>query len=1126
MTEELREDKAGFGTHILVCIIYAILIAAFYSPVIFGGKSLNPTLYQPHGVTARGVYGVKGRTPVNSFNVDLATPAFYEFPVNKLVGDMYREGHIPLWDPYQAAGTPLAAQYSTRAFFPYQIIEDLAPVKTWDYFILGRLLIAGFFTYLFISALGAGPWSAFAGGLFYMFSGVFTWFVNLEQLANTAMMVPILLLSLEMLARGAPRARWVKTGIVVSAFCFAFTLLAGQPETTLYVLTLALLYYLLRAFSIHGLKRGLMTVPRIAISFITGLALSSPLILIFVELAGKGAHIHHAGGSMGTESLLNWRALFNILTPTLSYFPADPATIKGTSLMAQIGTGWFRFLPINGVWDNIGGYTGVLPLFLIISGIFLCALRKKIPLRKFFLFFILITAFMILKNAGIWPFMLIGKAPMFDRVWTLRWASPVWVFSASVAAAIGLALIESHLAYSAEKGKSEDKSFSIPPGVAFILATGIIGGGYIIFSFLPSMSIFLHSADVFNNAMRPYVFPSIISGSIVTLLVIGTAFSLTYFWKDEKNVYALIILAIVELWWCVPRGYAPETLNMKWVPLGVGLLAVSFFFRNKIAYTLMAIVVFFGAAFLMDSIAPNGYPPLDDAFRTSPYVSAVLKDSQGQRPRVAGAYGALFPNYAGVVKLDDVRYVNSVTPMEFQSFREKYLHSRSTGELKEMSLWFSGRPERIGDENVEGRHVYSKIVSPPENDFLAKERGYSLLGVKYFIFPGKRTPLNADESLRETFAEKFPLFYDKADARVYKNPYALPRVFLASNTLKAPSWQAAQKAFIEGDFDPSQTIVLEDDVQPEKASDDREERGGGSSSAKTSSRGPLRGAAASLYGYIQMALPASAEAASEAVQAKPYITAPGGTGAEKAEKAAPETHPEAVLDLTTKDGPVEAISGKAHEDGSEKTIKEVAPNKAHGAEEAGTGSATDTTEATAPEGTVPEPAEDKSDAKISNGPTEVLPAPLTLSPAEKAPEATEEEPAKESSDIAKSEKPQEAVSEKLPNEAIEAAIERALDEHGAAIREYLPAKVTVDVRADKAGVLVLSDIYYPGWKVKVNGEKAKVLRVNGLLRGVSVKEGRSSVVFYYMPLNFILGLVFMSLAGIFCIFLIFKDIKD
>ncbi|MFQ5354732.1 MAG: hypothetical protein ACE5DR_07270, partial [Thermodesulfobacteriota bacterium] len=588
------------------------------------------------------------------------------------------------------------------------------------------------------------------------FSGVFTWFINLEQLVNTAMMLPVLLCVMELLARGAPRARWVKIKIVLSALVFALILLAGQPETALYCLALAGLFYLFRVLTTAGFTGGIMRLPRVIIAFITGLALSSPLIILFLELVKRGAHIHPVGGSMGTESLLHWRALFNVLTPTLSYFPSNPDTIKGTSLMAEVGGSFFRFLPINGVWDTLGGYTGILPLFLILSGLFISLLRKRIPQRLNFYFFIFIAAFMLLKNIGVWPFILLGSVPVFDMVWTLRWASPVWVFAVAAAAALGLQLVETHLDPAARAEGVGSKTLSIPPGSVFILSGGIIIGLYVIYSFVPSISLFLNRGEVFNEAMRAYVFPSIVGGSLVTLIVLGSAFYLTYFFKDEnKNLYAIIILAILELWWCVPRGYAPETLLMKWAPLALGLIAAYFFFRERFTYAFLALALFIGAAFFMDTLAPNGFPTRDDPFRTAPYVSAILNDSGSNRPRVAGAYGALFPNYASAIKLDDVRYVNSVTPVEFQSFREKHLHSETSGELKEMSLWFSGRPERIGDENAEGRHIYSKIVSPPEKDFIGKERGYSMLGVRYFIFPGDPGYGGADEELRTMFEDKF-----------------------------------------------------------------------------------------------------------------------------------------------------------------------------------------------------------------------------------------------------------------------------------------------------------------------------------------------------------------------------------
>ncbi len=1123
MTASTSENNTGIKNHVLVFIIYALLIAAFYSPVFFSGKSLVPSLYQPHGVTSRGVYGEKGRTPLNTFNVDMATPVYYEAPVNKLVGDMYREGKVPLWNPYQGGGTPLAAQYSTRVFFPYQIAEDLSPEWTWDYFLLGRLLIAGFFTYLFISSLcGGTSFSAFAGGLFYMFSGVFTWFISLEQLTNTAMTLPVLLLSVELLARGAPGARWVRVKIVFAAIAVALTLLAGQPETALYCLALAALYYIFRTVTTKGIAGGIKTVPRIIIAFITGLAMSAPLIILFVELVRGGSYIGRAGGAADTERLLDWHALFNVLTPTLSYFPLNPHTIKGSSHLAKAAGSYFTFLPINGLWDNLGGYTGVLPLFLILSGIFISPLRKKLPQRANFFFFIFVAAFLLLKNTGIWPFILLDKAPVFDMLWNLRWAGPLWVFSIAVAAALGLQLIEVYLTSSGDdEGAREKKTFFLPTGVPFILAAGIIAVLYVIYSFLPSLSIFFHRGDVFNDAMRPFVFPSIISGSLVTLITLGAAFSLTYFFKDEKkNIYALLILAVVELWWSVPRGYAVETLTMKWVPLGVGLLAVSFLFRNKIIFTLLALIVFFGSAFFMDTIAPNGLPPRDEPFRSAPYVSAILKDSAGGRPRVAGAYGSLFPNYASAIRLDDVRYANSVTSEQMQSFREKYLQSQTSDEVKEMGLWFSGRPESVVDVNLK---------SAPEEDFIERERGYSMLGVGYLIFPANWSYGLDETGKSNLFEEKFPLLYAAGDAKVFKNPNALPRVYLAASAIKADSWEEAQKIFMEGDFNPAHTIVVEEDVH-------------------LSSPAVVRGE------DLKAAEPAVSE-----------LRAEDNAGNKVLEVKPPEVKGDKVKALKEK---ASVVKGKEVKTGEEKAaeVKEVTlpVDKVEGAnlpvlkadkvKTSELKSPVLTTQEAAPENpTVPEglshdakgqTPEVRAGAAAEIKASTAEPAnPEIKAPDVKAPEVKSDEvktppvivdekrASKTKVSVDEGAEVTSAGEQKASDVTKEAAVEPAAVptlaplKNGARISEYSENRVAVDVKSERDTVLVLGDIFYPGWRVRVNGEKGRIIRVNGLLRGVPLKAGSSSVVFTYFPLNFMIGLLLLVISGIFCIFLIYKEVK-
>ncbi len=74
------------------------------------------------------------------------------------------------------------------------------------------------------------------------------------------------------------------------------------------------------------------------------------------------------------------------------------------------------------------------------------------------------------------------------------------------------------------------------------------------------------------------------------------------------------------------------------------------------------------------------------------------------------------------------------------------------------------------------------------------------------------------------------------------------------------------------------------------------------------------------------------------------------------------------------------------------------------------------------------------------------------------------------------------------------------------ITKYTPAEIAMEVESN-GGLLVLSDLCYPGWKVKVNGREAKVVKTFGLLRGVLIGAGRNEVVFYYRPLSVYAGII-------------------
>jgi uncharacterized membrane protein YfhO len=52
----------------------------------------------------------------------------------------------------------------------------------------------------------------------------------------------------------------------------------------------------------------------------------------------------------------------------------------------------------------------------------------------------------------------------------------------------------------------------------------------------------------------------------------------------------------------------------------------------------------------------------------------------------------------------------------------------------------------------------------------------------------------------------------------------------------------------------------------------------------------------------------------------------------------------------------------------------------------------------------------------------------------------------------------------------------------------------------------MSDIYYPGWNVYVDGVKKPIYATNLVMRGVYIPAGAHIVEFVYEPLSFRLGL--------------------
>jgi hypothetical protein len=735
-----------------VVVLLGAILAVFYAPVVFGGKSLQSPLYTISPVLPGGPWNYGGRRPNNTFDVDMATPAFYEWPLDRYIGRRLRSGELPLWNPHQGAGLPIIANYSTRAFFPFQALLDVSPLGLWDFFFLLRLWIAGIFTYCFLSLLRLGWVAAAFGAVGYMLSGTFVWFINLEQYVNAAMMAPIWFWAVELLVQ-RPDVR--RSALV--ALAVGLSLLAGQPEITFYTLV---------AGGLYGIARRVMcsapsTTHRTAIAWgtvavVSGFAIAAVQLLPFAAHLPNALHLHRVGGDMGVRDPAPGFLAIQIFVPSFYELP--------TAL---------RVMPDNGRWDLLGSYAGILAVFLTVGGLVVPPWRERSGIRAPLVFFGAVAAWLLLKNFGVPPFDWIGLLPLFDQVWTPRWGGPTWSFALSVAAALGL-----HRLQETDASPQARARLALTAGATVLLVGALAGIG----------------VAVLTPVMKGYwlVWPGAISGSLLALCLVALA--VLGFRRCQGAMRGCVFLALllIERWLPIPRGFAPPFLALRIVPIALALAAVACVIhrRPKLATGLAVLAVVL--ALVLDPLSPLGFPDRVDPAAPPPVVQ-FLRERAGYS-RIMGDRQVLAPNYASVFGLYDVRHIDALSVEWFHGYVVDGLETRPRRWWH--ALWFVGNPER---ETAPG------AVSPLEEDLRARLRGYSLAGVRYLVVP-RGMDLNRAIT---TATDRFPLVYDR-EVFVYENPDAFPRAFVVPRWESAPDATTARQRALSPAFDPRTTAAIED----------------------------------------------------------------------------------------------------------------------------------------------------------------------------------------------------------------------------------------------------------------------------------------------------------------------------
>ncbi|MCX5687867.1 MAG: YfhO family protein [Candidatus Omnitrophica bacterium] len=90
------------------------------------------------------------------------------------------------------------------------------------------------------------------------------------------------------------------------------------------------------------------------------------------------------------------------------------------------------------------------------------------------------------------------------------------------------------------------------------------------------------------------------------------------------------------------------------------------------------------------------------------------------------------------------------------------------------------------------------------------------------------------------------------------------------------------------------------------------------------------------------------------------------------------------------------------------------------------------------------------------------------------------------------------------------------------ILKYEPSYVEIEAETNVPGFLVLSDTWYPGWKVYVDGNLDKIYRADYILRSVYLEQGKHIVKFTYDPFSFKIGMIITLGTLVCCIIFVFK----
>jgi Bacterial membrane protein YfhO len=410
--------------------ILAFLLVIAFAPVVFGQKHLMLAAWDAPSITNSGAYDPVPRPPGPRVarTTDPGAPAWTIEPWFKLISEQYwGEFSLPLWNPYNAFGMPLAATAQPQPFFPLTALLSLH-VTAWTYslFILARLLLGGLLTYFLARQFLDFLPSLFAA-IAFMLSGHFLLFLNMPHL-SVEVLTPGLVLAYEILAR---RNSWAAVAGVAAMIFLIST--GGMPESMFLIVAFGCLYFVCRVLfdpEMRGRAASLFVKFLAAVLF--GFALSAFVLLPFVELVRLAFDAHQPSNVGGLRAGL---ARDGDFASTIQYL-----------LPLILGPPLFSTLQTIPAPSGLRGYWGIMPFFFAVAAVlFACWRRRSSVKSELFVigFFSITLVLMVLKRYGSPVIHWIGALPLSEMVVYPKYQEPLIALCIAMLAGFGFsALVE------------------------------------------------------------------------------------------------------------------------------------------------------------------------------------------------------------------------------------------------------------------------------------------------------------------------------------------------------------------------------------------------------------------------------------------------------------------------------------------------------------------------------------------------------------------------------------------------------------------------------------------------------------------------------------------------------------